>query len=212
MITKFQLGDKVTHRYRGRTVFEIINTPLSTTNGEYRIKSVDTGKAISVTEEFLSLAGDYLPPVTIPKGHTAVIKGDKIFFERVKLYRIEEIIKEEKRGLGWEVHSVGPRQGLLSEFGYHYRDLASEHDARRAAAFMQATRIASYYNRIHGNNWTPDWKSGDQPKYIIIRNSRGDLVVDSYREINTGGIYFATRELAEIALENNREIFETLLS
>ena len=83
--------------------------------------------------------------------------------------------------------------------------LPSEESCKRETARMQAIIIADYYN----DGWKADWKDENQEKWVIL-SIDCELIIISYRTLNTGFPEFKTKELAEEALENNREIFEAM--
>jgi hypothetical protein len=66
--------------------------------------------------------------------------------------------------------------------------------------------LADYYN----DGWVADWSDKTQDKWIIKQNN-SILVADRHLFVNTGFPPFKSKELAQIALDNNREIFESAL-
>jgi hypothetical protein len=66
--------------------------------------------------------------------------------------------------------------------------------------------LADYYNE----GWEPDWKNEGQMKWIpVIVNNK--IEANYCRYSNNGLPPFRSKELLELAIENNREIFEAAL-
>jgi hypothetical protein len=78
--------------------------------------------------------------------------------------------------------------------------------AIKILAISKLMILADYYN----DGWVADWDNSDQKKWVVkqIDNS---LIVDYYESVNFGFPPFKSKELAQTALDNNREIFEAAL-
>jgi hypothetical protein len=67
--------------------------------------------------------------------------------------------------------------------------------------------LADYYN----DGWEPDWKSPSW-KYFAVYNKEKDQIQIGLSVYSSHGyVYFKSKELLELAIENNREIFEAAL-
>ena len=78
--------------------------------------------------------------------------------------------------------------------------------AIKILAISKLMILADYYNQ----GWEADWEDQDQAKWIVKQTSNR-LIVDDFTFVNFGFPPFKSKELAQLALDNNREIFEAAL-
>lgn len=126
-----------------------------------------------------------------------------------RLLTIKEIVDAEISKSGFYVSNHFVKDYALSGYGEHFRDTHTEAQAHKLVALAEIMRIADYYNEHYANGWKADWDDGEQVKWIIYSNtSTSSVVVSSTIPFNFGLPCFATEELAQLALDNNREVFE----
>lgn len=110
--------------------------------------------------------------------------------------------------------------GIKKERPYKYDDILSPFIDRRAKyrAYSKLTLLAEYYNKVYANGWEPDWDNHNQQKYYIVKSftvksfAFSCYHVESNCRFFAGNPIFATKELANQAFANNRELFEAYLS
>jgi len=78
--------------------------------------------------------------------------------------------------------------------------------AEKVIAIAKLMILADYYN----DGWVADWSDSGQMKWLV-KQTRNSLIVDDYEFMNFGFPTFKSKELAQTALDNNREIFEAVL-
>lgn len=84
--------------------------------------------------------------------------------------------------------------------------------AEKIRALCQMHVIAEYYNRVYANGWVADWKDSDQFKWYMSWDNDVDVIVTaSLYSLSDTFPVFASKELIQMAYENNKEIFETAL-
>lgn len=127
--------------------------------------------------------------------------------EPKRLLTIKEIVDAEVDKSGSFIFSDDIENYLLSGYGNHYRDTHTEAQAHKLIALAEIMRIADYYNEHYANGWKADWDDVGQVKFMIFSLPSG-VDINSYLSINIGLPCFATEELAQLALDNNREVFE----
>jgi len=127
--------------------------------------------------------------------------------EQKRLLTIEEIVNEESGNEGCFITDHNVEYYGLSPYGQHFRDAATEAQAHKLIALAEIMRIADYYNEHYADGWEVDWKDVGQKKWFIVKMFSG-LHVTDYSTNMFGLPAFATDELAQIALDNNREVFE----
>lgn len=127
--------------------------------------------------------------------------------EPKRLQTIKEIVDAEADKSGSFISSDDIRDYLLSGYGKHYRDTHTEAQAHKLIALAEIMRIADYYNEHYANGWKADWDDRDQVKHMIYSLPSG-VDINSLLSSNFGLPCFATEELAQLALDNNREVFE----
>ena len=72
--------------------------------------------------------------------------------------------------------------------------------------------IADYYNRVYAAGWVADWTNKNQNKWFCAYRTDSSKVYISFAVTHASfHIYFASERLAQMAYENNEEIFETAL-
>ena len=155
--------------------------------------------------------------IEIPKGY----EFDRIENGAIKLKKCavrmlthKEIINAEAGKEGFYTHSRnGVRSYKLGEYGSDYMaDCVSQKDAERAQAFIAVMRIAAYYNKNYADGWEADWNDPNQAKYNVYGSMKNKLYVVGYtRDYFAGNPVFATKELAQMALDNNKQIFAAYL-
>lgn len=124
-----------------------------------------------------------------------------------EILTIEQIVNSEASNKGYFVNSDGPQTAALSYFGEHYVDTHTMKQAEKLTALAEIMRIADYYNEHYADGWEVDWKDVGQKKWLIKTMFSG-LHVTDYSTNMFGLPTFATKELAQLALDNNREVFE----
>lgn len=140
-------------------------------------------------------------------GDTSISVNDNT--EPKRLLTIKEIVDAEADKSGSYISSDDITDYLLSGYGKHYRDTHTEAQAHKLIAFAEIMRIADYYNEHYANGCkSDDYIIPNQKKYIIILNGDGKICVSWYKYYMCGLPCFATEELAQLALDNNREVFE----
>ena len=155
--------------------------------------------------------------IEIPKGY----EFDRIENGTIKLKKCavrmlthKEIINAEAGKEGFCVHAEnGVISCALSEYDSDYMvDCVSRKDAERDKAFIAVMRIAAYYNKHYANGWEADWNDPNQAKYSIYGSMKNKLYAVGYtRDYFAGNPVFATKELAQMALNNNKQIFAAYL-
>jgi hypothetical protein len=152
--------------------------------------------------------------IEIPSGY----EFDKIENGTIKLKKLakqilthKDILDVEAEGKGYVLLYHGIHEVILSTSeGAFTTDCITRKDAERAKAFIALMRIANYYNKHYANNWEANWKATSQAKYYVVFNNNASCYELSCNSMNNEShIYFATNELARLALENNKEIFDT---
>jgi len=129
--------------------------------------------------------------------------------EPERLLTIKEIVDAEAGGFGFYIDMDGVSSSPLSRFGEHCVDAHTQLQAMKIQALAEIMRIADYYNEHYADGWKADWNNLEQEKYIIYSHSVGvDNKSYSLISNNFGLPCFATEELAQLALDNNREVFE----
>jgi len=155
--------------------------------------------------------------IEIPKGY----EFDRIENGTIKLKKCavrmlthKEIINTET---GKEGFYLGPTDGVialpLSAYDDIYTtDFVSRKDGERAQAFIAVMRIAAYYNKNYADGWEADWNDPNQAKYNVYSSMKNKLYVVGYtRDYFAGNPVFATKKLAQMALDNNKQIFAAYL-
>ena len=127
--------------------------------------------------------------------------------EPERLLTVEEIVNEESGNEGCFITDHNVEYYGLSPYGQHFRDAATKEQAEKLVALAEIMRIADYYNEHYADGWKPDNDNPLQIKYMVL-NKRDRLAPDSYHFNMFGLPCFATQELAQLALDNNREVFE----
>ena len=127
--------------------------------------------------------------------------------EPERLLTIKEIVDAEAGGFGFYIDMDGVSSSPLSRFGEHCVDAHTQLQAMKIQALAEIMRIADYYNEHYADGWEVDWKDVGQIKWVIIKMFSG-LHVTDYSTNMFGLPVFATDELAQLALDNNREVFE----
>lgn len=155
--------------------------------------------------------------IKIPKGYefdqveNGIIKLKKC---AVRMLTHKEIINAEAGKEGFYTHSRnGVRSYKLGEYGSDYMaDCVSQKDAERAQAFIAVMRIAAYYNKNYANGWEADCNDPGQAKFRVAyyAKSKSYTVYVSF-DSSYGNPAFATKELAQMALDNNKQIFAAYL-
>lgn len=80
---------------------------------------------------------------------------------------------------------------------------------QKVELYTRIQRIANYYNKYHANGWKANWNDASQPKFTHYKDCDKNIIaIESYRQVNIGMPPFATNKLAELAYDNNREIFD----
>jgi len=155
--------------------------------------------------------------IKIPKGYefdqveNGIIKLKKC---AVRMLTHKKIINAEA---GKEGFCLGCTSGIvrykLSEYDNSYfTDCVSQKDAERAQAFIAVMRIAAYYNKNYANGWEADCNDPGQAKFRVAYDakSKSYTVYVSF-DSSYGNPAFATKELAQMALDNNKQIFAAYL-
>ena len=124
-----------------------------------------------------------------------------------RLLTIKEIVDAEEGGFGFYIDMDGVSSSPLSRFGEHCVDAHTQLQAMKIQALAEIMRIADYYNEHYANGWKADWDDEEQVKYMIYSTPSG-VDINSLILINFGFPCFATEELAQLALDNNRKVFE----
>jgi hypothetical protein len=126
-----------------------------------------------------------------------------------RLLTIKEIVDAEAEAgkLGSFITDGYISENPLSVYGEHFRDTHTEAQAHKLIALAEIMRIADYYNEHYADGWKQDNDNPQQMKYMIF-NKRDEFEPDSYHFNMFGLPTFATKELAQLALDNNREVFE----
>jgi len=155
--------------------------------------------------------------IEIPKGYEfdRIENGTiKLKKSATKMLTHKEIINAEA---GKEGFYLGPKDGAialpLSAYDNKYTaDCVSRKDAERAQAFIAVMRIAAYYNKNYANGWEADCNNKDQAKFRVAYDatSKSYTVYVSFNS-SYGNPAFATKELAQLAFDNNKEIFAAYL-
>lgn len=130
-----------------------------------------------------------------------------------KLLTHKEILDAESGEFGVRLICNGLSETTLSSnSGSYLTDCVSRKDAERVRAFVSLMRIAAYYNKHYANGWVADCNDRDQAKFRVAYDakSKSYTVYVSF-DSSFGNPAFATKELAEMALANNREIFDNYL-
>lgn len=127
--------------------------------------------------------------------------------EPERLLTIKDIVDAEADKSGSFIRSYDIMDYHLSHYGQHFRDTATKEHAEKLIAFSEIMRIADYYNEHYANGWKADWGSWKQVKWVIY-SYKSSVSVTSFISSNLGLPCFATQELAQLALDNNREVFE----
>ena len=116
---------------------------------------------------------------------------------------IKEIVDAEVGEPGFYLDMDGVSSYPLSRFGEHCVDAHTQLQAMKIQALAEIIRIADYYNEHYANGWKADWRDDvEQVKYVIYSDKSRPV------SVNIGLPCFATEELAQLALDNNREVFE----
>jgi hypothetical protein len=127
--------------------------------------------------------------------------------DQERLLTIKEIVDAEADKSGSFISDDCIKDYPLSGYGEHYRDTHTAAQAHKLVALAEMMRIADYYNEHYADGWKQDNDNPQQMKYMIF-NKRDEFEPDSYHFNMFGLPTFATKELAQIALDNNREVFE----
>lgn len=127
--------------------------------------------------------------------------------EPKRLLTINEIVDAEAGKLGSFITDGYISENPLSVYGEHFRDTHTEAQAHKLIALAEIMRIADYYNEHYADGFEVDWKDVGQKKWLITKMFSG-LHVTDYSTNMFGLPTFATEELAQLALDNNREVFE----
>lgn len=133
------------------------------------------------------------------------VEATEIKPEPKRLLTVEEIMNEESENPGFFItdHTIAPDG--LSPYGQHFRDTATKAQAQKLIALAEIMRLADYYNEHYADGWKPDSISS---KWFVIKMSSGLHVVTYYCTNMFGLPAFASEGLAQLALDNNREVFE----
>ena len=124
--------------------------------------------------------------------------------EKKRSLKLKDII-EEQRGLnGFILDTDGVSENTMTSLSNreYCTDQIKESSARKAMLFGQIQRIADYANR----DWVADWGNRNQNKYIIIHLT--EIEIDTFSYSNYGQPCFKSKELAEQAYNDNKEIFD----
>ena len=127
--------------------------------------------------------------------------------EPKRLLTIKEIVDAETGKSGQFISYDDISEITLAGYGNHYLNTHTEAQAHKLVALAEIMRIADYYNEHYADGWKQDNDNPQQMKYMIF-NKRDEFEPDSYHFNMFGLPTFATKELAQLALDNNREVFE----
>ncbi|MFA6951227.1 MAG: hypothetical protein WCQ70_11130 [Lentimicrobiaceae bacterium] len=76
------------------------------------------------------------------------------------------------------------------------------------SSHLKIYAIATYYNANYANDWKADWNNKKQDKVSVCYDWLTlKYIISVNNQIDDGKVYFATKELAQLALDNNKEIF-----
>ena len=150
--------------------------------------------------------------IEVPDGYE-IDRGESTFEKIVfkqkqsKPLTFKEILEVENDMEGFWVSSHKINSCLLT-IGYSATDCRTESDAKKVVAFIKYLRVASYYNDNYAGGEKVDWGNDSEKWYIYYNNCWNVYTVDVNNNNNLGGIYFATSELAEMMIDNNRDILD----
>ena len=134
---------------------------------------------------------------------------EKIVFKQKQLKPLtfKEILEAEDNKEGFWVSSRNINKCILT-IGFSLTDCRTESDAKKALAFIKYLRVASYYNDNYAEGEKVDWGNDKNKWYIYYNKCWNAYTVGANNNNNLGGIYFATSELAEMMIDNNRDILD----
>jgi hypothetical protein len=106
---------------------------------------------------------------------------------------------------------VYAKQNLGADYNWHGNKATTfclgEKQQKAIYAFAQLSRLAHVLNE----GWQPNWDNDSEPKHRISSGQHG-LSVKQNTIVNNcpAGLYFKTFELAQHALEHNKQLFKEL--
>ena len=127
--------------------------------------------------------------------------------ESKRLLTIEEVVNAEQGGACYYSSPIGVQKASFSCYGFHRVDARTEAQAGKLVALAEIMRLSDYYNEHYADGWKADGRNVFQKKWFIIKMVSG-LHVTDYSTNMFGLPAFATEELAQLALDNNRDVFE----
>lgn len=154
--------------------------------------------------------------ISIPTGMQIDIENSDLSKNKIALKPIEkkpltfkEIAKEEDGSRGFYLGAEGINPCILYlDSELMSTDCRTEQDAKKASAFIKYLRVASYYNEKYAGGYKVDWGNG-KSKYHITYDYKLKRYIICYSQSYThGGIYFATKELAQMMIDNNKDILD----
>lgn len=120
---------------------------------------------------------------------------------------IEQIVNSEAGNMGCFAYYDEPKSAPLSGYHYHYTDTHTREQAEKLHALAEIMRIADYYNEHYADGWKQDNDNLQQMKYVVF-NKFDQIEPEGYHFNMFGLPCFATQELAQLAIDNNKEVFE----
>lgn len=154
--------------------------------------------------------------INIPEGHeidtqkSDLAKGS-IFFKKIvpaQILSFKDILENEGGMFGYHLSVDGMHLTTLTNKTRNDTDCRTEDDAKKVLAFIKYLRVASYYNNKYAGGWKPDWKDMSEKYFVYYDYSTKRYSVSSNQSHNECVIYFATKELAKMMIDNNRDILD----
>ena len=137
--------------------------------------------------------------IVLKKKEKEILTWEEIQEENMKREKVQYYLSPAGNTSAIKLNTTVPTRILNN-------NVPSEREIERLTARCKLTIIADYYNE----GWVPS-KTSEMRYYICYSVGDDKYVISAFFAHIAGDVYFKTRELAEKALEHNKEIFEAYL-